>query len=227
MAEYRVEFGRDGRPVEADGRLDAPAFHRNHQTIRAVLLRFLGGKSGDAVELGSGTGQHVVDFARHLPDITWWPSDLNENHLKSIEGWRAYSKLENIRPPLRIDLTDPAWCPEMSGGSGPGKMVAAFCANVIHIAPWRVAEGLFAGAGRYLGPRGLLFLYGPFRRGSKHTAPSNEAFDKSLREGNPEWGVRDIEAVEELAAKAGLSLVEIAEMPANNLTLVFGRAKST
>jgi len=226
VAEYVVEFGKDGRPVEPDGRLDAPAFHRNHQAIRAVLQRFLAGRAGNVVEVGSGTGQHAVDFARHLPDITWWPSDLNEQHLKSINAWRAYSQLPNIRPPLRIDLSDPSWCPEMIDGSGPGDLLAVFCANVIHIAPWRVAEGLVAGAGRYLRPGGLLFLYGPFKRGGQHTAESNEAFDTSLRKGNPEWGVRDVEAVEELAARAGLSLVEIAEMPANNLTLMFGRTNS-
>src|SRR6266404_4987437 len=89
MAEYVVEFGKDGRPVEADGRLDAAAFHRNHRPIRAVLQPFLAGKSGDVVETGSGTGQHVVDFARHIPGVTWWPSDLNEQHLKSILAWRA------------------------------------------------------------------------------------------------------------------------------------------
>jgi Protein of unknown function (DUF938) len=224
VAEYVVEFGRDGRGSEADGRLDAPAFHRNHQAIRAVLVQFLAGKPGDAIELGSGTGQHVVDLAHHLPDITWWPSDLNEKHLKSIEAWRAYSKLPNIRPSLRIDLSDPSWCPEMDSGHGPGELVAVFCANVIHIAPWRVAEGMFAGAGRYLHGGGFVFLYGPFKRGGKHTAVSNAAFDSSLRQDNPEWGVRDIEAVQELAARAGLSLLEIAEMPANNLTLVFTKA---
>ena len=223
MAEYVVEFGQDGRAGEADGRLDAPAFHRNHEAIRAVLMQFLAGKSGDAIEVGSGTGQHVVDLAHHLPDITWWPSDLNEKHLKSIEAWRAHSKLANIRSPLRIDLSDPCWCPKMDGGRGSANLVAVFCANVIHIAPWRVAEGLFAGAERCLQPGGLFFLYGPFKRGGKHTAPSNAAFDSSLREGNPEWGVRDIEAVEALATKAGLSLLEIAEMPANNLTVVFGK----
>jgi len=223
VAEYIVEFGQDGRAGEADGRLDAPAFHRNHEAIRAVLMQFLAGKSGDAIELGSGTGQHIVDFAHHLPDITWWPSDLNEKHLKSIEAWRAYSNLANIRSPLRIDLADPCWCPEMDGGHGPGNLVAVFCANVIHIAPWRVAEGLFAGAGRYLQPGGLIFLYGPFKRGGQHTAPSNAAFDSSLREGNPEWGVRELEAVQELATKAGLSLREIAEMPVNNLAVVFGK----
>jgi hypothetical protein len=226
MADYVVEFGKDGRRVEPDGRLDAPAFHRNHQAIRAVLLRFLADKSGDVVEAGSGTGQHVVDFARQMPSITWWPSDYNEQHLKSIAAWRAHADLPNIHPPLRIDLSDPAWCPEMHDGSGPKNLLAVFCANVIHIAPWRVAEGLFAGAGRYLPAGGRLFLYGPFKRGGKHTAISNAVFDTSLREGNPEWGVRDIEALEKLAGNAGLALVEIAEMPANNLILVFDRPKS-
>ena len=226
MADYVVEFGKDGRRVEADGRLDAPAFHRNHQAIRAVLLRYLAEKSGDVVEAGSGTGQHVVDFAHQMPGITWWPSDYNEQHLKSIAAWRAYANLPNVRPPLRIDLSDPAWCQQMHDGSGPKNLRTVFCANVIHIAPWRVAEGLFAGAGRYLPADGRLFLYGPFKRDGKHTAISNAVFDTSLREGNPEWGVRDIEALDELAAQAGLALVEIAEMPANNLILVFERPKS-
>jgi Protein of unknown function (DUF938) len=226
VADYVVEFGKDGRPVEPDGRLDAPAFHRNHLAIRAVLQRFLAGKSGDVIEVGSGTGQHVVDFARHLPEITWWPSDLNDRHLASIVAWRTHTQLSNICLPLRIDLSDPHWCPEMQDGRGPGDVLAVFCANVVHIAPWRVAEGLFAGAGRYLRADGMLFLYGPFKRGGKHTAISNAVFDSSLREGNPEWGVRDIEAVEALAASAGLALVEVVEMPSNNLTLVFGRSKS-
>jgi SAM-dependent methyltransferase len=223
MAEYVVEFGKDGRPVPSDGRLDAPAFHRNHQAIWSVLQKFLAGKAGDVVEAGSGTGQHVVEFARQTPDLTWWPSDLNEQHLKSISAWIAHAGLENIRLPLRIDLSDPAWCAAMHDGNGPGKLLAVFCANVIHIAPWRVAEGLFAGTGRYLREDGRLFLYGPFKRGGQHTAESNAAFDESLRQGNPEWGVRDIEALERLAAGAGLALIEIAEMPANNLILVFER----
>jgi SAM-dependent methyltransferase len=223
MAEYVVEFGKDGRPVPSDGRLDAPAFHRNHQAIWSLLQKFLAGKAGDVVEAGSGTGQHVVEFARHAPDLTWWPSDLNEQHLKSISAWIAHAGLGNIRPPLRIDLSDPAWCAAMHDGNGPGKLLAVFCANVIHIAPWPVAEGLFAGTGRYLRDDGRLFLYGPFKRGGQHTAPSNAAFDESLRQGNPEWGVRDIEALERLAAGAGLALIEIAEMPANNLILVFER----
>jgi SAM-dependent methyltransferase len=223
MVEYVVEFGKDGRPAEPDGRLDAPAFHRNHRAIWAVLENFLKCRSGDVVEAGSGTGQHVVDFARRSPEIIWWPSDLNEQHRKSIAAWRAHAGLPNIRAPLRIDLSDPAWCREMSDGSGPANLLAVFCANVIHIAPWRVAEGLLAGAGRYLRADGRLFLYGPFKRDGRHTAISNAVFDSSLRERNPDWGVRDIEDLQKLAGGAGLELIEIAEMPANNLTLVFQR----
>ena len=222
MAEYVVEFGKDGRPVEPDGRLDAAAFHRNYAPIWAVLQPFLAGKSGDVVEAGSGTGQHVVHFAKHTPDITWWPSDLNERHLKSIEAWRAHAALPNIRPPLRIDLTDPAWCAAMYDGSGPAELLAVFCANVIHIAPWRVAEGLFAGAGRYLRADGRLFLYGPFKREGKHTAMSNAVFDTSLRQQDAEWGVRDVADLEKLAAGVGLALIETVPMPANNFILAFG-----
>lgn len=110
----------------------------------------------------------------------------------------------------------------MKGGT-PTDLAAIFCANVIHIAPWVVAEGLFAGAGRYLRPDGKLFLYGPFKRDGKHTALSNAVFDTSLREGNPEWGVRDVGDVEALARAVGLRLVDAVDMPANNLTLVFAR----
>jgi hypothetical protein len=225
MAEYVVEFGKDGRPVEADGRLDAAAFHRNHRPIRAVLQQFLAGKSGDVMEAGSGTGQHVGHFARHTPDITWWPSDLNEAHLRSIEAWRKHSGLPNIRPPRRIDLTDPAWASAMQDGGGPANLLAVFCANVIHIAPWRVAEGLFAGAGRYLRADGRLFLYGPFKRDGKHTALSNAVFDTSLRDQDAEWGVRDIADLDKLADSVGLNLIEVSDMPANNLILAFGRSK--
>jgi SAM-dependent methyltransferase len=225
MADYVVEFGKDGQPIEPDGRLDAAAFHRNHRPIWAILQKFLEGKTGDVLEAGSGTGQHTVDFSRRSPGITWWPSDLNEAHLKSIGAWRAHAQLANIRAPLRVDLSDPQWCPAMHDGSGPGPLLAVLCANVIHIAPWRVAEGLFAGTSRYLRPDGRLFLYGPFKRDGKHTALSNAVFDTSLREGNPEWGVRDIVDVATLAASVGLNLIETAELPANNLILVFDRAK--
>ncbi|MGE9008425.1 DUF938 domain-containing protein [Leptospira interrogans] len=223
MAEFVVEFGKDGRPIEADGRLDAAAFHRNHAPIWEVLQKFLAGKSGDVLEAGSGTGQHVVHFASHAPDITWWPSDFNEAHLNSIAAWRAHAGLPNIRPEMRIDLSDPAWCSQMQDGSGPSDLLAVFCANVIHIAPWRVAEGLFAGAARYLRSDGRLFLYGPFKRDGKHTALSNAVFDTNLRDRDAEWGVRDIADVSSLATGVGLTLIEAVPMPANNMILVFER----
>jgi SAM-dependent methyltransferase len=225
LAEFVVEFGKDGQPVAPDGRLDAAAFHRNHQAIWAVLEKFLIGRSGDVLEAGSGTGQHVAHFARHSPEITWWPSDLNERHLNSIAAWRAHAGLSNIRPPRRIDLSDPAWCPAMQETAGPQQLLAVFCANVIHIAPWRVAEGLFAGAARYLRPEGRLLLYGPFKRDGRHTALSNAVFDTSLRDRDAEWGVRDIGDLERLGAGVGLTLIEIMEMPANNMILVFERSK--
>ena len=224
MAEYVVEFGQDGSGVEADGRLDAAAFHRNHAAIWQALTPYLEGLSGDVVEVGSGTGQHVVTFAASTPDLVWWPSDLNEAHLRSIDAWRAHAQAGNVRAPLRIDLVDPAWCPQMHDGSGPGPLRAVFCANVVHIAPWNVAEGLIRGAARYLAPDGNLFIYGPFKRDGQHTAVSNAVFDTSLRNGNPEWGVRDIAELETVAKDVGLKLVETIAMPANNLILVFGRA---
>jgi SAM-dependent methyltransferase len=225
VAEFVVEFGKDGRPVEPDGRLDAAAFHRNHAPIWAVLEKFLLGQSGDVLEAGSGTGQHVVHFARHTPDITWWPSDLNEAHLRSIEAWLKHSSLSNIRSPRRIDLADPAWASAMRDSGGPAELLAIFCANVIHIAPWRVAEGLVAGAGRYLRADGRLFLYGPFKRDGQHTALSNAVFDTSLRDQDAEWGVRDITDLEKLADSVGLNLIEMSDMPANNLILAFGRSQ--
>ncbi|ABE64405.1 protein of unknown function DUF938 [Nitrobacter hamburgensis X14] len=223
MIDYTVEFGKDGRHGESDDRLDAAAFHRNHAAIWAVLEKFLRGKTGDVVEAGSGTGQHVVFFAQHAPGVTWWPSDLNDNHLRSIAAWIAHENLANVRPPLRIDLSNPQWRAEMSDSHGPGALLAIFCANVIHIAPWRVAEGLIAGAARYLRPDGRLFLYGPFKRGGKHTALSNAVFDTSLRDNNPEWGVRDVDEMAVLAQHNGLKLAELIDMPANNLILTFER----
>ena len=198
MAEHGTEFGHDGRAVEPDGRLDAAAFHRNHAPIWAVLQKFLAGKSGDVLEAGSGTGQHVVHFARHSPDIIWWPSDLNEAHLKSIAAWRAHAGLANIRPRCGSICLIPHGARRCMTAAGPRQLLAVFCANVIHIAPWRVAEGLFAGAARYLHSDGRLFLYGPFKRDGKHTALSNAIFDTSLRDRDAEWGVRDIADVEKL-----------------------------
>lgn len=222
MAEFVVEFGKQA-DAAPDGALDAAAYHRNHRAIWQVLAPLLEGRSGDVLEAGSGTGQHVVAFARQSPGIIWWPSDFNERHLISIAAWHGLSQLDNIRAPMKIDLSDPDWCPEMASGDGPGPLLAVFCANVVHIAPWAVAQGLFIGAARYLRPDGRLVLYGPFKRGGHHTAVSNAVFDTSLRNANAEWGVRDIAEMQRLGAGVGLYLETDVDMPANNLMLVFAR----
>ena len=223
MVEFVVDFGKTGRPAEADGRLDAPAFHRNHAAIWSALAGFLTTQSGDLLELGSGTGQHAVEFARRAPQLTFWPSDLYDSHLASIAAWRAQARLANLRAPQRIDLADPDW--SWVGDAGRGRpLTAMLCANVLHISPWIVSQNLFAGAGRFLREGGRLFVYGPFKRGGAHTAPSNERFDLTLRAENPDWGVRDVDELNALAQDAGLTQAEILPMPANNLVLAFGRA---
>ena len=222
MAKFTVEFGKTGTPPAPDGRLDGAAFHRNHDAIWSALSSFLLGRTGDVLEVGSGTGQHSAEFARLAPNLTWWPSDIYPSHLASIEAWRRHAGLANLRAPQRIDLTDPAWSWTADGQAG-AALSAMLCINVLHIAPWRVAQNLIAGAGRLLREEGRLFVYGPFMRDGAHTAPSNAAFDASLRTENPDWGVRDIRDLRALAQTAGLTLDEIVPMPANNLVLAFAR----
>jgi SAM-dependent methyltransferase len=204
-------------------RLDTPAFHRNHAAIGTVLEAYLHGRTGDVLELGGGSGQHAAEFARRLPAITWWPSDINDDHLRSIAAWRDQVKLKNLRAPVPLDASESDW--HLREHGLPTEFLAIFCANVIHISPWTMAEGLFAGAGRHLRADGRLLLYGPFKRGGQHNAPSNAEFDASLRSRNPQWGVRDTTDLRVLAKANGLRLVEIAEMPSNNAILVFERAK--
>lgn len=197
-----------------DGRLTAPAAERNKGPILEVLKRFLP-ESGLVLEIASGTGQHVAHFATALPSLTWQPTDLDPEHLISIAAWRRHSGLQNVRPPFELDVGSNPWPVERAD--------AVLCCNMIHIAPWAATKGLLKGAARVLVPGGVLFLYGPYRRFGAHTAPSNAAFDADLRARDPEWGLRDMEEVVALAAKNGLSLVEIVSMPANNFSIIFRR----
>lgn len=206
-----------------DERRDAPTFHRNHQPIRAVLADYLSDVTGHALEIGSGTGQHVISFARGFPGLTWWPSDLQPANLRSIDAWRRHSQLENVSEPVAIDASSDDWQLGIPDRPPSGDFAAIIATNVIHISPWEVSQGLFAGAGRYLAPHGHLFLYGPFARDGAHTAESNARFDRSLRMENPTWGVRDIADLQALAAGSGLQLARIADMPRDNLVLVFSR----
>ncbi len=197
-----------------DTRQSAPAAERNKDPILAVLARVLP-RSGLVVEIASGTGQHVVHFARALPGLTWQPSDPDPQMRRSIAGWLEETGLPNVRPPLDLDVCRPDWPIDHAD--------AVVCINMIHISPWQATEHLLAGCGRILRPGGILYLYGPYRRFGRHTAPSNEAFDASLRQRDPQWGVRDLEVVVDAASGYGMDLSEVVEMPANNLSVVFVR----
>ena len=187
---------------------------RNKAPILAVLQRILP-PTGTLLELASGTGQHAVHFAQHLPDWTIQPSDIEAENLASIQAWVAEANLPNLRLPLQLDVCDSEWNVAPLG--------AIFNANMVHIAPWNVALGLIGGAARHLLPGGLLIMYGPFRVGGQHTAPSNQAFDETLRQRDVRFGVRDLEAIVAAAEQQGLTLQERLEMPANNQVLVFTR----
>jgi SAM-dependent methyltransferase len=200
------------------GRLYAPAAARNRDPILDVLRRVLP-DAGTVVEIASGSGEHAVHFAAALPGLTWVPSDTDPEALASISAWRASDGVGNLLAPVRIDAAEDAW----PLPPGIGHVVAVVSINCIHIAPWTVCEGIVGGARRLLEPGGILYFYGPFRRNGRHTAPSNEEFDAMLRRHDPEWGVRDLDAVVELAGQSGFDLAETVAMPANNLSVIFRR----
>jgi hypothetical protein len=171
--------------------------------------------TGLVLEIASGTGQHVVHFAQALPGLTWQPSDPDAAMRESIRAHVAANGGAQIAEPIALDVSAERW---------PIAHAAAVLAiNMIHIAPWAATEGLLRGAGRLLAPNAPLVLYGPFKRNGRHTAASNEAFDASLKQRDPEWGVRDLEAVADVARDEKLYLHDVVTMPANNLTVVFAR----
>jgi len=195
----------------------SPAADRNKQPILDVLRQVLPAQ-GAALEIASGTGQHVAWFAAALPGWTWQPTDFDESAFASIEAHVAQAGLANVRAPLQLDVTAPLW---PVGGQ---MFDAIFCANMLHISPWATCAGLMAGAARHLAPNGVLVTYGPYLEDGVPTAPGNLQFDISLHARNPAWGIRRIEDVKREAQSAGLALRERHAMPANNLLLVFGRA---
>jgi len=192
----------------------APAAERNKDPILEMLKRVLPAP-GLVLEIASGTGQHAVHFAQGLPNVQWQPSDPDEASRESIAAWREKAGLPNLLPVIELDVRRTPW-PVASAA-------AIVCINMIHISPIASTHGLLDGAARLLSAGGVLLLYGPYKRGGVHTAPSNESFDMQLRSQNPEWGVRDLERVIELAAERGLAFDEVVEMPANNLCVVFRR----
>jgi SAM-dependent methyltransferase len=189
----------------------APATARNREPIREVLARELPA-SGTVLEIASGSGEHAVAFARAFPGVTWQPSDADPGALDSIAAWRDEAALPNLAAPLPLDVTA-AW--------PLARADAIVCINMVHIAPWEAALALFAGAGRLLAPGALLLLYGPYRFDGAFTAPSNAAFDQSLRARDPRWGVRDVADLTAAAAAHQLALRDTVALPANNHALVF------
>jgi SAM-dependent methyltransferase len=189
----------------------APATERNRDAIVEVLQGILP-PGGQVLEIASGTGEHIVHFARSFPHLTWQPSDPDPVALASIKAWREETASSNLLQPIQIDASA-EWPVDHAD--------AIICINMVHISPWAATGGLFRNAGRVLPIRGLLYLYGPYRRHGMPTAPSNDQFDQSLKERNPAWGLRQVEEVVAEAATAGLFLEHLVEMPANNVSLIF------
>jgi len=199
---------------QADGKWFISSAERNKGPILDVLGRVLP-KRGVVLEVASGTGQHVVDFAKALPSLTWQPTDSDPELRESIALRVREEQLANVKPPIDLDVTRLPW---------PLQTAAALvCINMIHVAPWSATLALLKGAKALLTAQHVLFLYGPYRRFGQHTSKSNEQFDSDLRLHDPEWGLRDLEAVSEAAASSEFLLAEVVEMPANNLSLIFKR----
>jgi len=192
-------------------KLASPAAQRNREPIAAELAKLLP-KGARVLEIASGSGEHVVFFANVMPDCTFLPSDPSSEARASITAHVAESALANVEPVRELDVTEPDWAVESD---------AITCCNMIHIAPWAASLGLMAGARRSLGLRGLLILYGPYRFQGEFLAPSNQAFDESLKSRNPAWGVRDIDEVDAIASEQGFTRDQLIAMPANNHLVVY------
>jgi cyclopropane fatty-acyl-phospholipid synthase-like methyltransferase len=198
----------------ADGKWSTPTAERNKGPILDVLARVLP-RRGLVLEIASGTGQHVLHFAKALPGLTWQPSDPDPELRKSIALRVQEEQLANVNRPIDLNVTKLPW-PLQSAD-------AVVAINMIHVAPWSATPALFEGAEALLSTEHVLFLYGPYRRFGRHTSESNAQFDLDLRAQDPEWGLRDLEAVSDVASGAGFALAETVEMPANNFSLIFKR----
>ena len=209
----------EDRGESGDGRRYSPSAARNRDPILNVLKDLLPEKAA-VLEIASGTGEHGAWFTQHLPGLAWTYSDIDPESLVSQHAWRVANNDGRLHGPLVIDASRGDW----AGAERAGAWQAIYSANMVHIAPFAAAEGLFRGAGRLLASGGALILYGPFARRGE-IAPSNAAFSENLKARNPDWGVRDLDAeLTPLARAAGLTLQDVREMPANNLIAVFRRA---
>jgi hypothetical protein len=197
-----------------DHRQYAPATMRNRDFILDVLRAVLP-TTGVILEIASGSGEHVVHFARNLPNLAFQPSDPEPETLLSIAAWVKATEVRNVRAPIVLDASQSPWPVASADG--------VICINMVHISPWEATAGLIRGAAAILPPGSPLYLYGPYKREGFAMAPSNEAFDQNLRDRNPTWGLRDLDAVATIARSVGFSVPTVTEMPANNLSVVFRR----
>ena len=203
-------------PAGNDNRLVAPATERNREVIYDVLKTYLPTK-GTLLEIAAGTGEHSVFLAPKFPNLKWQPTDIDPTHLRSIDAWSAATGCEVILQAQSFNvLSDDVKTLNLTA-----PLTAALAINLIHIAPWAVAEALFDKMGAGLSEGGILYLYGPYKRGGVHTSASNEQFEGWLKARDPANGVRDMEAVTELGTKTGFAEPEVIPMHANNFSLVF------
>jgi SAM-dependent methyltransferase len=201
-----------------DARRHAPATERNREPIAAILRDILPA-AGTVLEVASGTGEHAVFFARTFPGLNFIPSDPDPSAIASIRAWAETARLPNLRPPLLLDASTPDWPIDRAD--------AMLCINMVHISPWEATVGLLTNAARLLAQGGPLVLYGPYFQQGVETAPSNMAFDESLRARDSRWGLRQLEDVVGLAEGFGLHQEAIHEMPANNLTVILRKRGQT
>jgi cyclopropane fatty-acyl-phospholipid synthase-like methyltransferase len=191
----------------------APACERNRDPILAVLRGHFADRT-HVLEIGSGTGQHAVHFAAAMPFVVWQTSDVAAN-LPGIRAWLAEAKLANMPAPIELDVNEGKWPATQYD--------AIFSANTLHIMSWAEVEKLFGAIDGITTPDAKLAIYGPFNVDGAFTSASNAAFDESLKARAPHMGIRDIEAVDALARKAGFAMIDDVAMPANNRTLVWQR----
>jgi hypothetical protein len=208
----------------------APATQRNREPILEVLQQVLP-KQGLILEIASGSGEHAIFFAPQLAPCYWLPSDRDSTSLDSIRAWQQQHPAANLLAPISLEVSQPDWSGVVQHRLKQHPlidvpMMAIVNINMIHISPWSATLGLMAGAEAVLPVGGVLYLYGPYKKDGVHTAPSNEAFDEMLRSQNPDWGVRNLEDVIEVAANHQLHWRNTIAMPANNFSVVFERGNT-
>jgi len=207
-------------PFERDneGRQFSPSAQRNAAPILKALKTCLPG-NGTVLEVAAGTGEHSIIFAPAFPNLSWLATDPAEDKIESIRAWHLKKPSTNLLFPMKLDAAAKTW--PVEGIGLPAPITAIVCINMIHVSPWKAGKGLLAAAGRILPKGGILYLYGAFKKGGKHTAPSNVEFNTMLKKTNPEWGLRNMEDVAAEAKKHGLKLIKTIPMPANNFSVVF------